>query len=115
MLILADYTDIKVTRIPGPKGDEIDPKALPKKLKDIVGPGQLGCWRAHVDAWYRIVEIGLETALILEDDADWDVSFKDELYLLSKALAENGSPLGNHGKYPVTATEPYGSLTHSRV
>ena len=108
MLLLAELTGIRVTRIPGVKGDEINPKALPKKPPKDLNFGQLGCWRTHVDAWYKVVDERLETALILEDDADWDVSFKDQWYLLSNALAEKGSPLGNSEKYPVTATEPYG-------
>jgi hypothetical protein len=39
-------------------------------------PGVLGCWRAHVDAWQKIVSNKISTTLILEDDADWSVDIK---------------------------------------
>jgi GR25 family glycosyltransferase involved in LPS biosynthesis len=107
MLLLSDFTQIRVTRIPGVRGEDVLPKAKPNKAESLL-PGVIGCWRAHADAWARVIDEGLETALILEDDADWDIALKEELSLLSNALAEQGSPLGNSKQYLVTAAAPYG-------
>lgn len=42
----------------------------------------------------RVVHDGLSTALIIEDDADWDVNIKSQLQGLSKAVEALGSPDG---------------------
>ena len=45
----------------------------------------------------RIIERNVSTALVLEDDADWDVTFKHQLTLLARGvryvLAENSPDL----------------------
>jgi GR25 family glycosyltransferase involved in LPS biosynthesis len=35
--------------------------------------GQIGCWRAHMNIWREMIRTGISSALILEDDVDWDV------------------------------------------
>jgi len=40
----------------------------------------IGCWRAHMNAYSTIVKSHISTALIMEDDADWDVSLKHQLH-----------------------------------
>ncbi|KAL9601251.1 MAG: hypothetical protein Q9219_002656 [cf. Caloplaca sp. 3 TL-2023] len=39
----------------------------------------VGCWRAHLNFAQKIVRERISTALVLEDDSDWDVSFRDQL------------------------------------
>ncbi|KAL8787075.1 MAG: hypothetical protein Q9213_002417 [Squamulea squamosa] len=39
----------------------------------------VGCWRAHLNFAQKIVRERIQTALVFEDDSDWDVSFKDQL------------------------------------
>jgi GR25 family glycosyltransferase involved in LPS biosynthesis len=34
----------------------------------------LGCWRSHANVWQRVIEEDVGTAIILEDDIDWDVN-----------------------------------------
>ena len=45
----------------------------------------------------RIIERNVSTALVLEDDADWDVTFKHQLAVLARGvryvLAENSHDL----------------------
>lgn len=41
--------------------------------------GAIGCWRAHINVLHDIVENNVGSALILGDDADWDVSIKAQL------------------------------------
>ena len=40
-------------------------------------PEQLGCWRSHADVWRRVIEEDIETAIVLEDDIDWDLNIHD--------------------------------------
>ena len=35
-------------------------------------PGQIGCYLSHYNLWRRIVDEKIPSALILEDDSDWD-------------------------------------------
>lgn len=69
--------------IEGVKGDTIQNKSLPsleglpesqKSRNNIVG-----CWRAHLNFAQTIVRNKLSSALVLEDDADWDTNLKDQL------------------------------------
>ncbi|QIW94656.1 hypothetical protein AMS68_000174 [Peltaster fructicola] len=49
------------------------------------GPAHLGCWRSHLNAARYIVENNLQTALVMEDDADWDVRIHDQMTDLARA------------------------------
>ncbi|KAJ6118995.1 hypothetical protein N7471_013615, partial [Penicillium samsonianum] len=42
-------------------------------------PLEVGCWRAHMNVIDFIVSHKIATALIFEDDVDWDVSLKSQL------------------------------------
>jgi hypothetical protein len=45
-----------------------------------------------------MVEEGIESALIMEDDADWDVAIKEEMVLLSEALGKEGELVWGGGE-----------------
>jgi GR25 family glycosyltransferase involved in LPS biosynthesis len=47
---------------------------------------QWGCWRSHANMWKRVIDEKLETALILEDDVDWDVNVHDVFEVLSRQM-----------------------------
>jgi len=47
------------------KGEQVDAVAMPQKSANLE-PGEIGCWRSHVNAWKRIVDARWETALIIE-------------------------------------------------
>jgi hypothetical protein len=87
--------------------------------------GKLGCYRAHANIWRRIVEEDIKTALILEDDVDWDVDVKSSLArirsplkLLQKALVEGSSVQGTPNAEPLSDSSPgwdiLGSCSHYR-
>lgn len=61
-------------------------KALPNEhnpnLKDV----EYACWRSHADAWRQIVEKGWETAMIMEDDGDWDGGIHQSMAIAWEAL-----------------------------
>ncbi|KAI0968858.1 hypothetical protein F4678DRAFT_188308 [Xylaria arbuscula] len=47
--------------------------------------GALGSWASHVSALQRIVDLGLGSALVLEDDVDWDVRLKTQMETFAAA------------------------------
>jgi GR25 family glycosyltransferase involved in LPS biosynthesis len=63
----------------------------------------IGCWRAHLNVLRRIVRDNVATALIFEDDADWDVSFKRQLVQFAR-----GSRYILNTTHPGLASSPYG-------
>lgn len=92
----AAFSGITYTQMDGVDGHEVSEKALPyvrrsSWTKNIgrtadmsqqtmdLSPNAIGCWRAHLDVIQKIVRENVSTALIFEDDADWDVSFKTQL------------------------------------
>ncbi|QSZ32297.1 hypothetical protein DSL72_001871 [Monilinia vaccinii-corymbosi] len=91
--LLSYYSDIDITIIPGVSN-------VPEKTRPPGGaqlkPGQIGCWRVHMNMMRYVVDHRLETALILEGDADWDVRIKDQLEELSKHMpgSSNLTPYG---------------------
>ena len=48
-----------------------------------IGPGQARCWLGHLNALEYVVQNDWASALILEDDVDWDVAIKRQTALVS--------------------------------
>jgi GR25 family glycosyltransferase involved in LPS biosynthesis len=116
--LAASVTGIDVTWLPGVLYEDVNPKAIAEGWKSPYFPGAsrkeagfvaswIGSWRAHMNALEHIIEHNIETALILEDDCDWDVRLKQQLSYFaegSKAMQEATvtgttslkSPYGNH-------------------
>lgn len=75
-----------------------------------LGNGSAIAWLAHLDLLQRIVDESLETSLVVEDDADWDVALKDQM----QDLAEGIHRLGTSGKvksrspWNISGVSPYG-------
>jgi hypothetical protein len=66
------------------------------------GRGEVNNWLSFLDIIKYIVAQDLESALILEDDVDWDISIKNSMKLLSDAVrkftmtdSSNRSPYGH--------------------
>ncbi|KAH0536865.1 hypothetical protein FGG08_006296 [Glutinoglossum americanum] len=93
LALLSSLSSLNLTIFHGVTGEETaHSPAIPPDTK--LRPSELGCWRSHVNAWKHIIESGVETALITEDDADWHVNIKAQMSLLSQELLRWGSPLG---------------------
>ncbi|KIW50872.1 hypothetical protein PV05_09653 [Exophiala xenobiotica] len=73
----AALSGITYTQMDGVDGHDVPEKALPFTMEQSVNA--IGCWRAHLNALQKIVREKVATALIFEDDADWDVAFKQQL------------------------------------
>ncbi|KAJ9617834.1 uncharacterized protein PV06_06217 [Exophiala oligosperma] len=73
----AAFSGITYTQVDGVDGHDVPEKALPHTMDQ--SPNAVGCWRAHLNVAQRIVREGVTTAFVFEDDADWDVAFKQQL------------------------------------
>ncbi|KAI4224990.1 MAG: hypothetical protein L6R36_004259 [Xanthoria steineri] len=76
----ASVTGFNFEVIAGQNGANMSPKALPGPFKDSPGHDAIvGCWRSHMQAAHNIVNNRLSSALVFEDDSDWDISFRSQL------------------------------------
>ncbi|KAI9830031.1 MAG: hypothetical protein M1819_005861 [Sarea resinae] len=80
LTLISGLTNIHLDWIDGIWGKDIPDKALPLGAnRELMGNGNLGSWRAHMNAIQAVVSQNLSSALILEDDVDWDVRLKSQL------------------------------------
>ncbi|CAG8904582.1 unnamed protein product [Penicillium egyptiacum] len=108
LTLAASVSGFKVEWLDGVRPDDLHPKAMPDGLDpSLVKPTVVACWRAHMNALVKyshtpfhfpeavltfgiknnsMLSNGYSTALILEDDADWDVSLKSQLGEFSHGL-----------------------------
>ncbi|KAI1772261.1 hypothetical protein F4818DRAFT_454124 [Hypoxylon cercidicola] len=52
-----------------------------------LGRGQAKCWLGHLNALRYIVEHGWASALIMEDDTDWDIAIKYQMSLIAPHIS----------------------------
>jgi hypothetical protein len=57
----------------------------------MVGRTPLGVWRAHANAWKYMMDNNIQSALIIEDDVDWDVNIKNIFGTLHWQLKYNNT------------------------
>ena len=91
---MGHQTGISITVTPGIYPEDIRRVAIPLGDYKPNEAGVLGAWRAHLDIMREIVNRNLTTALIFESDADWDISFKEQLSLLAENIPGGG--IENH-------------------
>jgi Glycosyltransferase family 25 (LPS biosynthesis protein) len=80
MALIAAATGLEFTYVGGVNSKALENQAMPDTYGTsnvILTPGHLACYRGHANIWRRIVEEGIETALILEDDVDWDLNIRE--------------------------------------
>ncbi|TQV96093.1 LPS glycosyltransferase [Cordyceps javanica] len=106
MAMLAALTNIRLIRKEGVNGSTIHEKAKPEGSGSL-RPEQLGSWRGHANVWRHIVEEKIQTALILEDDVDWDVKIHDILQDMSIQLRKGHLRRHKPTRYEA-AYAPYG-------
>ncbi|KAI4924555.1 hypothetical protein J4E85_007671 [Alternaria conjuncta] len=93
MSLAAAISNIKLEFVEGVTGESIKNKAypLPEENRKL-SAGIRGSWRTHMNALQQIVNQNLTTALILEDDVDWDTRIRQNLQrfaLASRFLSSN--------------------------
>ncbi|KAG6003756.1 hypothetical protein E4U21_001759 [Claviceps maximensis] len=92
MTLAAALSEISIKFVNGVRGEEVNEKAVPvpENGQHLQG-ASLGSWRGHMDAIQEVVRRNLTSALILEDDVDWDVRIREQLRdfaLSSRALIQ---------------------------
>lgn len=80
MALQAALSNLEIDFVDGVKDSNVAEKAIPKaeNVEHVRGPS-LGSWRGHLNAIQHIVRQNLSSALILEDDVDWDVRLRGQL------------------------------------
>lgn len=69
------------------------------------GYGSAKAWVSHLDMIQHSVASGFSTALILEDDVDWDINIKEQMGLISDNIRNltstpDQSPFGHEWEPP---------------
>nr|POE85450.1 hypothetical protein CFP56_43766 [Quercus suber] len=85
-VLAAALSGLEIEFIDGVFGDDVPNSALPPEWADRQPTSkEKGSWRAHMNAIQQIVRQNLTTALILEDDVDWDVRVRSQFQDFAKA------------------------------
>jgi len=79
LVLAASVSAMHIEFVAGVHGDAVLNKVLPAKHAEGLTPATKGSWRAHINAISQVLEQNLESALIMEDDIDWDIRLKDQL------------------------------------
>lgn len=105
-LLTSSLTDFTFSVIPGVDGATVPNKSLSSlnglPSKQASRDRSVGSWRAHLNFAQTIVRNRVSTALLFEDDADWDISFKSQLELFaagSRALSSKTPTDTPHSPY----------------
>ena len=107
--VMTSLFDLDYELMDGIDGKTVSAKALPYTFSRK--PTVTGCWRAHMNVLRLIVDQNISTALLFEDDADWDVALRPQLvqfalgsrWLLSTSPNDTTAPV-----WPTTnLTQPH--------
>ncbi|KAJ9640020.1 hypothetical protein H2201_005215 [Coniosporium apollinis] len=87
LLFAANLTGVEITIPLQPKWTDEDVERLKADQGSKITRGSALAWLGHLNALKWFLESGLETALILEDDVDWDIRLRTvEVPLVAKAF-----------------------------
>ncbi|KAL8703110.1 MAG: hypothetical protein Q9201_003701 [Fulgogasparrea decipioides] len=106
--LTAAVSNIHLDFIQAVHGESIAPKARPNRWdsgRQNLTYAELGNWRSHVTALRTIIENNYTTALILEDDADWDIALRSQLRSYA-SITRHVTTLA--GSSPPLTSSPYG-------
>ncbi|KAI1391603.1 glycosyltransferase family 25 protein [Hypoxylon trugodes] len=107
LTLMSSLTGFKLSWIDGVLGKTVSDKALPFGWdRPTMSDSNLGSWRGHMNAMRRIVEDRISSALIMEDDMDWDVHVKT--LLAQFAAAARTLQKGFHRNHTLEPPSPYG-------
>ncbi|KIH86906.1 hypothetical protein SPBR_08388 [Sporothrix brasiliensis 5110] len=91
--LAASLTNLKLTFSPGIDSQTVQDRVLPAdSAGQPIPAGNKGSWRAHMNVLRRIIEQNLTTALVMEDDIDWDVRLKEQMTSFALAAQAYGQP-----------------------
>ncbi|KGO68441.1 hypothetical protein PITC_070660 [Penicillium italicum] len=100
----SSLSNFHVEFIDGVTPDEVDAKSYPYNWNHDHKTTEYAARRAHVNGLQRIVQERIASAIIMEDDSDWDVSIKVQLQSFAHAVRA----LQLQDKQKVPTHSPYG-------
>ncbi|CRL18852.1 unnamed protein product [Penicillium camemberti] len=86
IILGSSLSNFHVEWIDGVTPDEVDVKSYPYNWNHDHKTTEYAARRAHVNGLQRIVHERLGSAIIMEDDSDWDVSIKVQLQSFAHAV-----------------------------
>ncbi|KAI1324870.1 hypothetical protein F5Y16DRAFT_379788 [Xylariaceae sp. FL0255] len=96
-------TGFRVDFMDGVRGESIPDQAVPFRVdRHALMETNLGSWRGHMNVIRKMVDENIQSALIMEDDMDWDVRLKTQLRKIAEG-ARHVMPSGGR-----TSDSPYG-------
>jgi len=101
MSVQATLTNLSLTFTEGVLGTTVPEKARPFGFEHRL-PAEVGCWRSHMNIMQHMVRRRVRSALIFEDDADWDVAIKFQMSQVaqgSRWLLNNTEETSSHSPY----------------
>ncbi|CAD6586269.1 MAG: hypothetical protein ASARMPRED_002490 [Alectoria sarmentosa] len=87
LLDAANATNINVTILDAVRDKQIAEDAWPKGWSENHEKkvGELGCLMSHVRTWKKMIIENIESALIMESDADWDLRIRETMQDVASA------------------------------
>ncbi|KAH8600700.1 hypothetical protein B0O99DRAFT_287006 [Bisporella sp. PMI_857] len=79
LVLSAHVSGLDIEFADGVNGTEMSKKETPYRWPRREPIGTLGCWRGHMNIYQKMVRERISTALIIEDDADWDIFIKAQM------------------------------------
>ncbi|KAJ5229652.1 hypothetical protein N7489_010360 [Penicillium chrysogenum] len=86
IILGSSLSNFHVEWIDGVTPDEVDAKSYPYNWNHGHKQAEYAARRAHLNGFQRIVQGRLASAIIMEDDTDWDVSIKAQLQSFAHAV-----------------------------
>ncbi|EME39463.1 glycosyltransferase family 25 protein [Dothistroma septosporum NZE10] len=103
--LAAHFTELQINYVDGVT--EVDSRAFPPWENGTdLGINGLKSWRAHMNIMRRMVEENISSALILEDDADWDLRIKTQLHTFARASRVLIQPIRDTGNQFLDSSYP---------
>lgn len=99
-------TNISITTVPGIYPETLRDQDMPAGSAAAKLPNR-AAWRAHMTLLRNIVSEGLSSALILEQDADWDVRIAAQLTDLSRAVRALSLPAARLGRAAAAGSQAH--------
>lgn len=94
----AERTGLAVTFLQQPPWTDRQKKAFHRgdKYESWDLPGSTGCWLGHLHALRHFLSTKQATALVLEDDADWDVAIQAQVVRAQEYLRKLTVPVTDY-------------------
>jgi hypothetical protein len=105
-----ELTGLKITIPDQPKWTDADVDAFKAKNHSVIMRGSVLAWLGHINVLKWIVEQPFDTAMIIEDDIDWDIHLRShQIPLLQRTFHEFINKQQYQDKFAVPSSSPLAS------